>query len=263
MAKNVYLQVEFKSGLLFQYSKDSKEGFEEHKSTKNKISYRKYWKGGLYGVYRGTSIRVSDFGKEISIHMIDKGGDNVYVSLPLFDQQKNIAAYAESYISIISSMELNYVYRIYPYAMENERGYKNYGVSIRHADMHDETIREDHLLDKLSFSYEKKSGEVISGDVPMIKWTKDFDGSMKKDCSERNEYLYNVLMKFATEKTVGASNKVTKDEAPEPYTGTFIKEPETTSEEKESNKPEDNNDLKSVDSREVSEEVSTETELPF
>jgi hypothetical protein len=226
MAKNVYLQVEFKSGNLFEYSKDQKDGFEEHVNTKNKISYRRYIKEGVYGVYRGTVVKESPFGKEVSIHMIDENQVNFYITIPLFDQSKNISSYAEDYIATLPAMEMNYVYRIFPYSLEND-GRKRYGVSVRHADMHDKTVREDYILDKLTFSYTKKNGESFEGDIPEIVWEEDYDGSMKKNCTERNKYLYNVLMKYASEKTVAAGNKVTKDEPPKPYTGNFTSEKES------------------------------------
>lgn len=219
---NVYLQVEFKSGNLFQYSKDPEDGFEKHINSKNTISYRKYWKQGAYGVYRGTTVRETKFGKEVSIHLINVEGKNVFISLPLFDEKKNIAAYAESFIATLPYLEANFVYRIFPYAMEKDgTDYKNYGVSVRHADMHAETVREDFPIDRLSFAYETKAGEVVEGDVPKVEWVQDFDGSMKKDCSARNKYLFDVLMKYADERTTGASNKVTGGEPPKPYTGEF------------------------------------------
>lgn len=222
MATNIYLSVEFSTGNLFQYSKEEKHGFEKHVNKNNKVTYRKYWKEGVYGVYRGTSVRKTDFGKDVSIHMIDANGDNVFINFPLLDQNKDIAAYAESFITILPAMQLNYVYRVFPYAMKREKSeYKNYGVSVRHADMHARTVREDHLLERLSYSYEKENGEEVVGDIPKIKWVKNYDNSMKKDCTERNTYLFNVLMANAEEKTQGTSNKVSSDIPPAPYTGTF------------------------------------------
>jgi len=106
---NKYLQIEFKSGNLFEYSKEQKEGFEEHKNSKGNVSYRKYYKEGIFGVYKGTTLRDTDFGKEVSIFMVDGNGDNNFISFPLFDQSKNIAAYAESLITVLPSMEQNYV----------------------------------------------------------------------------------------------------------------------------------------------------------
>jgi hypothetical protein len=229
MATNIYLQVEFGSGNLYQFSKDAKEGFEEHLSKNNKLTYRRYFKEGIYGVYRGTTVRKTDFGKEVSIHMINVNGDNVYINFPLNDQKKNIAAYAKSFITVLPTMQMNYVYRIFPYAMDREgTEYKNYGVSVRHADMHNRTVREDFPLDRLTFAYVKKDGEKVDGDIPAVTWVKAYDGTMQKNSDEQNAYLYNVLMEHAEERTSGASNKVTSDTPPQPYTGGFDNGTSTT-----------------------------------
>lgn len=257
MAKNVYLQLEFKTGNLYQYSKDPADGFEQHINKNNKISYRKYWKEGVYGVYRGTTVRKTDFGKEISIHLIDVNGQNIYINFQLFDQQKNIAAYAESFIALIPGMEMNYVYRVFPYAMEKEgTDFKNYGVSVRHADMHNRTVREDFPVERLTFERNPKDGEHVPGDVPAIEWKKDFDGSMKKDCSARNKYLFDVLMKYASERTAGASNKVSGGEPPKPYTGGFNNG--TASD----NTPSQENSASQEEDEPAHEEESQEAEAP-
>lgn len=221
MANNIYLQVEFSTGNLYQYSKEALEGFERHTNKNKKVTYRKYWKEGVYGVYRGTSVRKTNFGKELSVHMINRNGRNIFISLPLFDQNKNIAAYAESFIGVLPSLEMNFVYRVFPYAMQKKgTEYKNYGVSVAHADMHERTVRSDHPLERLSYTYEK-DGKTVEGDIPAVVWKKDFDDTMKKDCTDRNKYLFDVLMKYAQEKTSGAGNKVTGDEPPKAYTGSF------------------------------------------
>jgi len=220
MAKeNKYLQIEFGTGNLFAYSKEEKEGYEEHKSSKGNVSYRAYFKEGIYGIYRGATVRDTKFGKEISLHMIDVDGGNVYISFPLFDQSKNIAIYAEALITLMPAMQMNFVYRVFPYAMEKKgTEYKNYGVSIKHADMHERTVREDYPLERLTYTYEKE-GVLHEGDIPAVKWVKSFDGSMKKDQEEKNAYLYKVLEEHATG-SQKMSNKVSGGEPPKPFEGT-------------------------------------------
>jgi hypothetical protein len=221
MAKeNKYLQIEFGTGNLFAYSKEEKEGYEEHKSSKGNISYREYHKEGIYGIYRGSSIRDTKFGKEISLHMVDVEGGNVYISFPLFDQNKNIAVYAESLIALMPALEMNFVYRIFPYAVDKKgTEYKNYGVSIKHADMKERTVREDYTLDRLTYTY-TKDGELHEGDIPAVKWEKNFDGTMKKNQDEKNAYLYGVLEKCATG-SQKMSNKTSGGEPPKAFDGTL------------------------------------------
>lgn len=217
MAKNIYLQVEFGTGNLFEYSKEEKEGFEEHKSTKGTVSWRRYWKEGVYGIYRGTSIFESNFGKEVSIHLVDVNGDNVYIKLPLFTQDKAIAPYAESFITVLPAMEKDFVYRVFPYAMEKEgTKYKNYGVSVMHADMDERTVRSDYPLERLKYSYTKKDGEKFEGDIPEAVWEEAADGSKVKNSRERDKYLYKVLEENATG-SQKMSNRVQGGEPPKKY----------------------------------------------
>tara|TARA_R110000772_G_scaffold59348_6_gene134391 strand:- start:4484 stop:5320 length:837 start_codon:yes stop_codon:yes gene_type:complete len=219
MAKeNKYLQIEFGTGNLFAYSKEEKEGYEQHESSKGNISYREYHKEGVYGIYRGTSIRETKFGKEVSVHMVDIEGGNVYISFPLFDQNKGIAVYAESLIALMPALEVNFVYRIFPYAVERKgTQYKNYGVSIKHADMKERTVREDYQLNRLTYTYTKD--EVLTvGDIPAVKWTKHVDGSMKKDQTEKDTYLYKVLEDNATG-SQKMSNKTSGGEPPKAFDG--------------------------------------------
>lgn len=215
--KNVYLQVEFKTGNVFEFSKEEKDGFEEHKNSKGTVTWRKYYKAGIFGIYRGSSIRESKFGKEVSIHLIDENGDNNYINLPLLTQDKTIAPYAESLITVLPSMEKDYVYRIFPYAMEKEgTKYKNYGVSVMHADLEERTVKEDFPLDRLKYSYTTKDGKSFKGDIPEIKWEESFDGSKTRNSKERDAYLYKVLEENATGSSK-ISNRVKGGEAPKPY----------------------------------------------
>lgn len=222
MARTIYLQTEFKSGKLFEFSKDPQEGFEPHTNTKGVISYRRYIKEGIYGIYRGTTIRDTNFGKEISIQMVSVENDNIYMSFPLFDQKKSIASYAESFIAVLPAMELNYVYRVLPYAMDNDKGYKNYGVSVKHADMHAKTVREDYPLARLTYTYDKKVGDGYvrtEGDIPAVVWETGVTGDKEKNTKEKDRYLYQVLESNASvyEKV---SNKTTGGEPPKPVNGT-------------------------------------------
>jgi hypothetical protein len=219
MSNNKYLQIEFGTGNLFEFSKEKKEGFEEHISSKNTISYRKYHKEGVYGIYRGTSIRETDFGKEVSLLLVDKEGNNNYINMPLFDAKKNIAVYAESLICVLPALEENYVYRFFSYAMDKKDSqYKSYGVSIKHADMNDKSVREDYPLKRLSYTIISKDGTVKEGDIPAVKWESHFDGSKIKNAYDKNKYLHDVLVEYAKGALkMPVTTKVTGGEPPKPY----------------------------------------------
>jgi hypothetical protein len=262
MANNIYLQVEFKSGNVFEFSKDEKQGFEEHKNSKGVVTYRKYYKEGIYGIYKGTTIRDTKFGREVSIHLVDSYGNNCFLSLPLFTQKKTIAPYVESFITVLPSMEKEYVYRVFPYSMQREgTEYKNYGVSVMHADMYEKTVRKDYPLERLSYGKWGENEEWIDGDIPKAEWVESVDGGKEQDRRERDRFLYKVLEENAShyEKT---SNHVTSSEPPKPFNSQQA--PQVPAPQKEAPKP-----VSKEESKPTPESVNSESaidediELPF
>lgn len=220
MANNIYLQCEFGSGKIYEFSKTEKEGFEEYKNSKGVVTYRRYYKKGLYGIYKGVSVRDSKFGKEVSLCMMDKDRNTIYLNFPLYDGKDNIAAYTESLIRVLPAMEVGFAYRIFPYAIDVEgTDWKNYGVSVKHADIYEETVREDYPLDLVSSAYYKKEGDghvLVEGDIPPVEWKKKA-GKNTKNRDERDDYLYKLLMTVAKDQTKDRKKvQVEKGEAPKP-----------------------------------------------
>ncbi len=198
---NIYLQVDFKTGNIFQFSKTAQEGYESHINTKGTESWRKFFKKGLYAKLKGVSVRDTDFGKEISIYTENKSGDNVYLNFPLFDQKKNLASYAESFITVLPSLKLGEVYRFFPYNIKGENDkYANTGVSVVRADLESESVIEGAAKPtRLTYSYTSKEGVAVVGDIPADIWEEDFDGSRTKNSKAKNKFLYDTLMKHCTQ----------------------------------------------------------------
>ncbi len=194
---NIYLQVDYKTGNIFQFSKVSQEGYESHINTKGTESWRKIFKKGLYAKLEGVSIRDTDFGKEISLYTKMANGDTAYLNFPLLDQKKNLASYAESLIAVLPSLKIGESYRFYPYNMKDEGAkYSNVGVSVVLADLADESVIEGAEKPKrLSYSYTKEGVEV-KGDIPAVIWEEDFDGSRTMNSKAKNKFLYDVLNTF-------------------------------------------------------------------
>lgn len=196
-----YLQVDYSSGNIFQFSKAEQEGYEPHTNTKGVVSYRKIYNKGLYGTLKGITIRESDFGKEISISVTDKVGDTNYLNLPLFDAKKNLASYAESFITVLPQLKLNSPYRFYAYNIKEEgQKYSKVGLSVAHADIQSETADKENKIPKLTYTY-TKDGKEVKGDVPAILWEEDFDGSRTMNAKAKNKYLYDILMANVGEST--------------------------------------------------------------
>jgi hypothetical protein len=194
-----YLQISYNDGNIFQFSKTEQEGYEPHTNTKGVVSYRKIYNKGLYGTLKGITIRDSDFGKEISIAVTDKAGDNNYLNLPLFDAKKNLASYAESFITVLPQLKVGNPYRFYAYNIKEEgKKYSTVGLSVAHADLQAETADKENKIPKLSYTYTKEGVEV-KGDIPAILWEQDFDGSTSMNAKAKNKYLYDVLMANVSE----------------------------------------------------------------
>lgn len=196
-----YLQISYNDGNIFQFSKTEQEGYEPHTNTKGVVSYRKIYNKGLYGTLKGITIRDSDFGKEISIAVTDKAGDNNYLNLPLFDAKKNLASYAESFITVLPQLKLNNPYRFYAYNIKEEgQKYSKVGLSVAHANLEAETADKENKIPKLTYTY-TKDGKEVKGDVPAIVWETDYTGATTMNATAKNKYLYDILMANVGEST--------------------------------------------------------------
>ncbi len=195
---NIYLQVDYKTGNIFQFSKTIQEGYESHINTKGTESWRKIFKKGLYAKLEGVSIRDTDFGKEISLYTKMGNGDTAYLNFPLFDQKKNLASYAESLITILPSLRVGESYRFFPYNIKGDNDkYANVGVSVVLADLSNESVIEGAEKPvRLSYSYTNKEGVAVKGDIPAIVWEEDFDGSKTMNSKAKNKFLYDTLNAF-------------------------------------------------------------------
>lgn len=202
MAKtNIYLGLEFGTGTLYEYSKVEKEGFEKHVSTKNNISYRKYYKMGAFGYLRGISVRSSNIGDQLSIALEGAGDKMYYINIGLRDGNQGIDTYAASVISFMPNLIVGEPYKVQPYAMERKDNpdKKNYGFSFKYANIETEEYDPKTQIGKLSFSY-YKDGEVVEGDVPAGIWKKRA-GKDFLDTTDRDEYLWNILEEYKVETT--------------------------------------------------------------
>ena len=83
--KKMYLQLEFMTGKVFEYSKEPQEGYVEFTSTKGNKSYRKYHQG-ITGELDSVSIRDTNFGQELSV-TLKSDEASMYLNFALKDQK--------------------------------------------------------------------------------------------------------------------------------------------------------------------------------
>lgn len=230
-----FLQLEFGSGLFFNYSKDPKEGYDKHTSTKGNESYRKYYKEGVSGILESVSLYDSKFGTQISMNV--KDGDNVYyLPVAVQDQSDNVDTYAESLIKLLPQLNKGdkVTVRGYNFTPEGDK-YSKIGVSI--------TANDVKLKSKVTNAYFKE-GKLVDGDIPALEWKINKLGKNKPTAvsqESKNDYLLDLVTKETErlkwvqgESAPSAEQQTPKDEIPkatpkdafEPATNIKITEPD-------------------------------------
>ena len=219
--KNVYLNVNFSDGKIFQFNKEEKEGFEKSVSTKGNVSYRKYYDQGVTGILKGIQIKDTKIGDQLQV-VVQSGEERFFISFNLRDQKGNIdTVYVMPLLRLLPNMEIGREYRIYPYRFipEGEKYYRQ-GVSVKEG--------EDKVEPAISLEYTTKEGEHTKGDIPQLEWKEDKLTNKKKPTAVSVEKRNDVISEFLSEELdrLALSGSTTKEDA----------EPEKT-EEKEKTAP--------------------------
>jgi hypothetical protein len=210
LSKN-YLQLEFGSGKFFEYSKEEKDGYVKHTSTKNNVSWRKYSDDGVSGTLESVSIYDGKFGQQISLNIKD-GEEIYYVPIDIYDQSKQVDnTYAESLIKLLPQLEKGQNITITGYNFKpDDSQYSKIGVSIK--------VSGEKLKSTITNSY-YKAGELVAGDIPPIVWVEKL-GKKKPSAASieaKDEYLLDLLVIHEarlTWKKEDNSSQATNVEAP-------------------------------------------------
>lgn len=175
--KKMYLQLEFMTGKVFEYSKEPQEGYVEFTSTKGNKSYRKYHQG-ITGELDSVSIRDTNFGQELSV-TLKSDEASMYLNFALKDQKDFVDSnYAEDLISKLPNIEKGRTYTINPFRFTPEgEKYARTGISIKQGDLKIERA--------FSNSYINKEGVKVEGDIPAVVWKKDATGKNKPSAASK------------------------------------------------------------------------------
>ena len=211
--ENKYLQIEYGTGLFFEYSKNEKEGYKEFVSSKGNTSYRKYYKDGVKGVLQSVSIYESKIGHQLSMRIVD-GDTGYYVPVNLYDIRGNVDnTFAESLIKLLPALNKNdeVIVRGYNFTPEGEQ-YAKTGISI--------TANGEKLKPQLTNSY-YKNGELVEGDIPALEWKENKVGKKKPTAvslEQRDDFLVEVLDAELSAERLGwtkdSDNAPAQEEAP-------------------------------------------------
>ena len=188
LSKN-YLQLEFGSGKFFEYSKEEKDGYVKHTSTKGNVSWRKYADEGVTGTLESVSIYDGKFGQQISLN-IREGEEIYYVPIDIYDQSKQVDnTYAESLIKLLPQLEKGQNITITGYNFKpDDSPYSRIGISVK--------VSGEKLKSNIINSYYNKKGELVPGDIPPIIWVEKL-GKKKPSAASieaKDEYLLDLLV---------------------------------------------------------------------
>ena len=178
------------SGLLYQSSREPKEGFEEHINDKTgAVSYWRVFWNGIEGYLSDVSVREVEFNgvkaKYVSIKISDEDG-NYFINVPLMTQKGGINNYVKSLVRYLPNIDLKRKVVINPAHARKGDQYAPGNFFISYAretpDGMDELIQQYY-----------KNGQ--NGWPDRVEST-DIMGNKKFDYTTQDAFAYQVLNKY-------------------------------------------------------------------
>lgn len=178
------------SGLLYQSSREPKEGFEEHINEKTgAVSYWRVFWNGIEGYLSDINVREVEFNgikaKYVSIKISDEDG-NYFINVPLMTQKGGINNYVKSLVRYLPNIDLKRKVVINPAHARKGDQYAPGNFFISYAretpDGRDELIQQYY-----------KNGQ--NGWPDRVEST-DIMGNKKFDYTAQDAFAYQVLNKY-------------------------------------------------------------------
>lgn len=178
------------SGLLYQSSREPKEGFEEHINEKTgAVSYWRVFWNGIEGYLSDINVREVEFNginaKYLSIKISDEDG-NYFINVPLMTQKGGINNYVKSLVRYLPNIDLKRKVVINPAHAKKGDQYAPGNFFISYAretpDGKDELIQQYY-----------KNGQ--NGWPDRVEST-DIMGNKKFDYTAQDAFAYQVLNKY-------------------------------------------------------------------
>lgn len=177
-------------GLLYQSSREPKEGFEEHINDKTGgVSYWRVFWNGIEGYLSDVSVREVEFNgvkaKYVSIKISEEDG-NYFINVPLMTQKGGINNYVKSLVRYLPNIDLKRKVVINPAHARKGDQYAPGNFFISYAretpDGRDELIQQYY-----------KNGQ--NGWPDRVEST-DIMGNKKFDYTAQDAFAYQVLNKY-------------------------------------------------------------------
>lgn len=178
------------SGLLYQSSREPKEGFEEHINEKTgAVSYWRVFWNGIEGYLSDISVREVEFNginaKYLSIKISDEDG-NYFINVPLVTQKGGINNYVKSLVRYLPNIDLKRKVVINPAHAKKGDQYAPGNFFISYA--RDTPDGKDELIQQYY-----KNGQ--NGWPDRVEST-DIMGNKKFDYTAQDAFAYQVLNKY-------------------------------------------------------------------
>lgn len=178
------------SGLLYQSSREPKEGFEEHINEKTgAVSYWRVFWNGIEGYLSDISVREMEFNginaKYLSIKISDEDG-NYFINVPLVTQKGGINNYVKSLVRYLPNIDLKRKVVINPAHARKGDQYAPGNFFISYA--RETPDGRDALIQQYY-----KNGQ--NGWPDRVEST-DIMGNKKFDYTAQDAFAYQVLNKY-------------------------------------------------------------------
>lgn len=178
------------SGLLYQSSREPKEGFEEHINEKTgAVSYWRVFWNGIEGYLSDISVREVEFNginaKYLSIKISDEDG-NYFINVPLVTQKGGINNYVKSLVRYLPNIDLKRKVVINPAHTKKGDQYAPGNFFISYA--RETPDGKDELIQQ----YYKNGQNGWPDRVESI----DIMGNKKFDYTTQDAFAYQVLNKY-------------------------------------------------------------------
>lgn len=178
------------SGLLYQSSREPKEGFEEHINEKTgAVSYWRVFWNGIEGYLSDINVREVEFNgikaKYVSIKISDEDG-NYFINVPLMTQKGGINNYVKSLVRYLPNIDLKRKVVINPAHARKGDQYAPCNFFISYA--RETPDGRDGLIQQYY-----KNGQ--NGWPDRVEST-DIMGNKKFDYTTQDAFAYQVLNKY-------------------------------------------------------------------
>jgi len=181
-----YLQLSFKDGKFYAYSKTEKEGYEPHTNTKGDVSYRKYY-DAVEGTLESVSLHDGKYGDVLSVRLVVEDSVKI-LQFQVLGQKGWIDTFTESLLTFLPNMKKGEFYKMvsYNFIPEGEK-YSKKGVSFRDS-------KGEKVEKALRNSY-YKDGVLNEFDIPAVEYV-EFRGKKERSESSLRDiktYLYTII----------------------------------------------------------------------